>query len=175
MIPLGATPAEVIRAAFLLRHVCGSLEDLPGEMADSFAYQCLRTIMLRGALTRGRHLRLCASADVARAAGRRRARPSGDPARRGAPAAPSLAGGEARRADRGRAGISAAASGLGYGAASTDGALHDLVSGDMRSLAGGSAEVRRSVQAVRRADEMRGLYHELKAVLGGRAVVPLPD
>ena len=63
MIPLGATPAEVIRAAFLLRHVCGSLEDLPGEMADSFAFQCLRTIMLRGALTRGRHLRLCASAE----------------------------------------------------------------------------------------------------------------
>ena len=50
-----------------------------------------------------------------------------------------------------------------------------MVSGDMRSLAGGSAEVRRSVRAVRQAEEMRGLYHELKAVLGGRAVIPLPD
>ena len=50
-----------------------------------------------------------------------------------------------------------------------------MISGDIRSLAGGSAEVRRSVRAVRKADEMRGLYRELKAVLGGRAVVPLPD
>ena len=64
---------------------------------------------------------------------------------------------------------------MGYGAASTDGVLYDMVSGDMRSLAGGSAEVRRSVRAVRQAEEMRGLYHELKAVLGGRAVIPLPD
>jgi len=174
MIPPGATPAEVIRAAFLLRHVCGLLEDLPGEMADSFAYQCLRTIMLRGALTRGRHLRLCASADV-------REQQAVDELAHletRLDEAPRLLHlwREARRAGRIEAELgSAAASGLGYGAASTDGALHDLVSGDMRSLAGGSAEVRRSVQAVRRADEMRGLYHELKAVLGGRAVVPLPD
>ena len=174
MIPLGASPAEVIRAAFLLRHVCGLLEDLPGEMADSFAYQCLRTIMLRGALTRGRHLRLCASADA------REQQAVNELAHLETrlDEAPRLLHlwREARRAGRIEAELgSAAASGLGYGTASTDGALYDLVSGDMRSLAGGSAEVRRSVQAVRRADEMRGLYHELKAVLGGRAVVPLPD
>jgi hypothetical protein len=175
MIPLGATPAEVIRAAFLLRHVCGSLEDLPGEMADSFAYQCLRTIMLRGALTRGRHLRLCASADTRET---QAIEELGDLETR-LDEAPRLLHlwREAWRAGRIEAelGSSAAASGIGYGAASADGALYDLVSGDMRSLAGGSAEVRRSVRAVRSAEEMRGLYHELKAVLGGRAVVPLPD
>jgi hypothetical protein len=174
MIPLGATPAEVIRAAFLLRHVCGSLEDLPGEMADSFAYQCLRTIILRGALTRGRHLRLCASAEP------REQQAVEELAHLEArlTEAPRLLHlwREARRAGRIEAELgSAAASGMGYGAASADGALYDLVSGDMRSLADGSAEVRRSVRAVRQADEMRGLYRELKAVLGGRAVVPLPD
>jgi hypothetical protein len=161
MIPLGATPAEVIRAAFLLRHVCGSLEDLPGEMADSFAYQCLRTVMLRAALTRGRHLRLCASADS-----------------REQQAVEELAHLE-RRLDEAPRLLhlwrEGRRSNIGHGAATTDGALYEMISGDMQSLAGGSAEVRRSVRAVRKADETRGLYHELKAVLGGRAVVPLPD
>jgi hypothetical protein len=175
MIPLGATPAEVIRAAFLLRHVCGSLEDLPGEMADSFAYQCLRTIMLRAALTRGRHLRLCVSTDPRE----QQAVEELAHLETRLDEAPRLLHlwREARRAGRIEAelGSSAAASGMGYGAASADGALYDMVSGDMRSLAGGSAEVRRSVRAVRQAEEMRGLYRELKAVLGGRAVIPLPD
>jgi hypothetical protein len=174
MIPLGATPAEVIRAAFLLRHVCGSLEDLPGGMADSFAYQCLRTIILRGALTRGRHLRLCASAEPRE----QHAVEELAHLETRLAEAPRLLHlwREALRAGRIEAELgSAAASGMGYGAASADGALYDLVSGDMRGLADGSAEVRRSVRAVRQADEMRGLYRELKAVLGGRAVVPLPD
>jgi hypothetical protein len=175
MIPLGASPAEVIRAAFLLRHVCGLLEDLPGEMADSFAYQCLRTIILRGALTRGRHLRLCASAEPCE----QQAVEELAHLEARLDEAPRLLHlwREAQRAGRIEAelGSAAAASGMGYGAASADGALYNLISGDMRSLAGGSAEVRRSVRAVRHADEMRGLYSELKAVLGGRAVVPLPD
>ena len=161
MIPLGATPAEVIRAAFLLRHVCGSLEDLPGEMADSFAFQCLRTIMLRGALTRGRHLRLCASAEP-----------------REQHAIEELAHLEGRLDEAPRLlhlWREARRSSIGHGAATPNGALYEMISGDIRSLAGGSAEVRRSVRAVRKADEMRGLYRELKAVLGGRAVVPLPD
>src|SRR5215475_4877236 len=145
MPPLGATPSEVVKAAFLLGNVCGSLEDVPDEMADIFAYQCLRTVVLRGRLTRGRHLRLCWSA----ASRERQAIEELGQLEQRLAAAPRL--------------------------------LHSWRTADCPTLIGcgqvdydmtGVSDGRRRLA---RAPEVRGLYRELKSVLGGRAVVPLPD
>ena len=141
MIPLGATPSEVVRAAFLLGHVCGSLEDLPEDIADIFAYQCLRSVVLRGRLMRGRHLRLCWST----APSEQQAIEELGHLEERLAAAPRLL--HAWRATQ-RAGT------IGY---------------DMPPAA---SEPRCRLA---KAQEVRGLYRELKAVLGGRAVVPLPD
>jgi hypothetical protein len=147
MTPLGATSSEVVRAAFLLGHLCGSLEDLPEEIADQVAYRCLRTIVLQGRLTRGRHLRLCWSADL----GERQA-------------VQELARLESELDELPR--MLRVWRETRY----LDARRHAL------AMVGGAPAVSQQVpRGGRRDGEVRGLYHELKAVLGGRAVVPVPD
>ena len=153
--PLGASASEVVRAAFLLGHVCGSLEDLPEEIADQVAYRCLRTIVLQGRLTRGRHLRLCWSANL----GERQA-------------VQELARLESEldtlprtlRVWRETRYPGARQHALAIGGAIDT----DVPAGWRRPAKGRSRHGRWD-------GEVRGLYHELKAVLGGRAVVPVPD
>jgi hypothetical protein len=147
MNPLGATSSEVVRAAFLLGHLCGSLEDLPEEIADQVAYRCLRAIVLQGRLTRGRHLRLCWSADL----GERQA-------------VQELARLESELDELPRM------LRVWRETRFLDARQHAL------ALVGGApAVVPPAARSGRRDGEIRGLYHELKAVLGDRAVVPVPD
>lgn len=143
--PLGATPSEVVRAAFLMGHVCGTLEDVPGEMADTVAYQCLRIVVLRGRLTRGRHLRLCWSATPQE----RQAIEELGQLEQLLAAAPRLLHTWRSTQPHSRTGCSA----FGY---DTLGVIHGR-------------------RRLSRVPQIRGLYRELKSVLGGRTVVPLPD
>lgn len=163
MNPLGASASEVVRAAFLLGHVCGSLEDLPEEIADQVAYRCLRTIVLQGRLTRGRHLRLCWSANL----GERQA-------------VQELARLESEldtlprtlRVWRETRYLGAHPHALAV-AGATGSAPRDAIDTDIP--AGWHRPAKGRSRPGRWDGEVRGLYHELKAVLGGRAVVPVPD
>jgi hypothetical protein len=165
--PLGASASEVVRAAFLLGHVCGSLEDLPEEIADQVAYRCLRTIVLQGRLTRGRHLRLCWSANL----GERQA-------------VQELARLESELDTLPRTlrvwretrylGARPHALAIGGAAGGAPGSA-PVATIDTDVPAGWHRPAKGRSRHGRWDGEVRGLYHELKAVLGGRAVVPVPD
>jgi hypothetical protein len=173
--PLGASASEVVRAAFLLGHVCGSLEDLPEEIADQVAYRCLRTIVLQGRLTRGRHLRLCWSANLGeRQAVQELARLESEldtlPRTLRVWRETRYLG--ARPHALAVAGATGSATGSATGIA-TGGAPRDAIDTDVS--AGWHRPAKGLSRHGRWDGEVRGLYHELKAVLGGRAVVPVPD
>jgi hypothetical protein len=166
--PLGASASEVVRAAFLLGHVCGSIEDLPEEIADQVAYRCLRTIVLQGRLTRGRHLRLCWSANL----GERQAVQELARLENELDTLPRTLRVWRESRYLGARGHALAIEGV-KGNAQGD-ALGDAIGG-ADVPAGRHRPLSARSRNGRWDGEVRGLYHELKAVLGGRAVVPVPD
>lgn len=160
-MPAPRTQSAILRAALMMGQACGSLEDIPPELADMVAHQCLRTVLLRDRLTRGNRLRLCWSADP------REARAIAELARleAGLEGAPRLIGllraaRHAGRPDLARHWTEVSLGFLGYDGPDEAGTP---VEPDHRERRAGTAASR------------RGFYQELRAALGDRKIVPLPD
>ena len=161
MIAVRRTSSDVMRAAVLLGHLFGSLEDAPVELADIVAYQCLRMIQLTQRLTRGGRLRLAWSAIP----DEQRAIEELGKVEANLDAVPRLIrllhkAKLARRADKVQHWAEVAVDYLRY---------------DIQDAAGKSAEQRRQERAGRKVNEIAGLYRELRETLGACRVAPLPD
>jgi hypothetical protein len=155
------TPSEIMRAAVLMGHLFGSLEDEPAELADIVAYQCLRMIQLTQRLTRGGRLRLAWSVIP----DEQRAIEELGKVEVSLDAVPRLLrllreAKLARRSDEVQHWTEVAADYLRY---------------DIQDAAGKSAEQRRQERAGRKVNEITGLYRELRETLGACRVAPLPD
>jgi hypothetical protein len=161
MIAIRRTSSDTIRAAILMGHLFGSLEDMPGELADIVAYQCLRMIQLTQRLTRGSRLRLAWSAIPSE----QQSIEELDKIESALDAVPRLIRllREAKVSRRG------------------DMVQHwtevaiDFLKYDIQDAAGKSAELRRLERAEKNVNEIAGLYREMREVVGGRRVAPLPD
>jgi hypothetical protein len=153
--------SDIMRAAVLMGHLFGSLEDMPAELADIIAYRCLRMIQLTQRLTRGGRLRLTWSA----IASEQQAIEELGKVEADLDAVPKLVrllreAKVARRADMVQHWTEVAIDFLKY---------------EIEDAAGKPAEQRRLERAGRKVNEIAGLYRELREALGTCRVAPLPD